>query len=171
MFQENPVREWRSRVRKGRRSDKGAMPGKILGKAALVHAGVREQWRLNSRRLFISFHPVLGGAQSQALPAPEGQSSDKEPQVRAVLAREPTGRLSVQKQSKIQGSQAVQRHLLTAGSWKLLTSGVGEAKSYTAVRGNRLASVHTAKEHSNLKPPTQIAHKYTENKHPKAATQ
>lgn len=69
VFQETPVSDWRSKIGKGRRSVKGAAPGRGPRKAALVQGGVGKQWRSHSRKLFISLHPVLGGTPSQALPA------------------------------------------------------------------------------------------------------
>ena len=61
VFQETPVRDWRSKTGKGRRSVKGAAPGSGPRKAALVQGGVRKQWRSYSRKLFISLHPGWEG--------------------------------------------------------------------------------------------------------------
>ena len=69
VFQETPVSDWRSKIGKGRRLVKGAAPGRGPRKVALAQGGVRKQWRSHSRKLFISPHPVLRGAPSQALPA------------------------------------------------------------------------------------------------------
>lgn len=142
MFQENPVREWGDWLGKGRRSDKGASPGTVLGKVALVPAGVRKQWRSHSRRLFITLHPVLGGVQSRALPAPEGSPLTKSR--RCGLSGVRAHGEAVHKNS--QGSRGLRPR--TDGSWRLLTSAVGEGpgSSHAAVGRDRVASIHTTEE-------------------------
>lgn len=112
VFQETPVRGWRSKTGKGRRSVKGAAPGRGPRKVALVQGGSGNNGgRIPGSYLYPSILCWEGHRPRRCLPS-EG-SLLTEPQVQAVRKQEPCAL----RHSGIQGSG--QRTQAFADGWKL----------------------------------------------------
>lgn len=126
VFQEISVREWKSRIGKGRRLGKGAEGGLDS------HWGLKEQWRSHARRLRIYITPRYPGL---CVPSTKSYRCELSGCLQAVH-RETV----YTKKSRIQGIQAT--HRCISNGWK---REMGEC--YAAVRSNRLSTAHTATEH------------------------